>query len=314
MQDTDQFARLLHIQRPWRVSLVEVDEKELTVAVHVRIDDEVELHCPECNARSPRYDRRRRTWRHLDTMEFSTFVTAEIPRVRCATHGIRQLPVPWAEDSSRYTVAFESHVIDWLRQEASINAVAEQMRLSWGAIDAIMKRAVKRGLERRELAPPVHLAIDETSFQKRHEYVTVVTDQQSGAVVHVADDRSIESIETYFAELTSEECARIESVSMDMWPAYITTVSRYVPNAEERICRTLGTDRGEVVDSFGWQPASPMVQARHVNCSEFRGTFETHCGVGDSCPANTEAGEHDRGSLGRTNLRHPLRRCSVLHG
>ena len=235
MQDTDQFARLLHIQQPWRVSLVEVDEKDLTT-VHVGIDDDLELECPLCNARSPRYDRRRRTWRHLDTMEFSTFVTAQVPRINCPTHGVRQLRVPWAEDSSRYTLAFESFVIDWLEHDASTSAVAELTRLSWGAVAAIMQRAVERGLQRRELAPPVHLAIDETSFQKRHEYVTVVTDQQTGAVVHVADNRTVESIETYFMELTSEDCARIESVTMDMWPAYIATVSRYVPNAAERIC------------------------------------------------------------------------------
>lgn len=235
MQDTDQFARLLHIQQPWRVSLVEVDDDELTVTVHVRIDDGVDVHCPTCHAVVPRYDRRRRTWRHLDTMEFSTFVTAEIPRVECPEHGVRQLSVPWAEDSSRYTVAFECFVIDWLK-EASVNAVALQCRLSWAAIAALMKRAVDRGLERRDLDPPVHLAVDETAFQKRHEYVTVVTDQQSGAVVHVADDRSIESLDTYFAELTPEECARIESVSMDMWPAYIRVVERYVPYARERIC------------------------------------------------------------------------------
>jgi transposase len=66
--------------------------------------------------------------------------------------------------------------------------------------------------------------------------VTVVTDQQNGAVAHGADDRSIDNIETYLAELTPEQCARIESVSMDVWPAYIAAVRRYVPHAEVRLC------------------------------------------------------------------------------
>ena len=43
------------------------------------------------------------------------------------------------------------------------------MRLSPNAIDGIQQRAVKRGLERRKTKPPKRIAVDETSFQKRHE-------------------------------------------------------------------------------------------------------------------------------------------------
>jgi transposase len=56
-------------------------------------------------------------------------------------------------------------------------------------VDGIMARAVARGLERREVYLPTMLGVDETSFERRHEYVTVVSDQVTGAVVHVADGR-----------------------------------------------------------------------------------------------------------------------------
>ena len=49
--------------------------------------------------------------------------------------------------------------------------------------------AVNRGLAKRESRPIEDLAIDETSFQKRHEYVTVVTDRNSGTIIEVLDDR-----------------------------------------------------------------------------------------------------------------------------
>ena len=48
--------------------------------------------------------------------------------------------------------------------------------MTWGAIDRIMQRAVERGLARRDRQLPSRLCVDETPFQKRHEYVTVVTD------------------------------------------------------------------------------------------------------------------------------------------
>lgn len=43
-------------------------------------------------------------------------------------------------------------------------------------VKTIMERAVDRGLQRRETTPVVHLVIDEKSFGKGHDYITVLTD------------------------------------------------------------------------------------------------------------------------------------------
>ena len=235
MDDKDRFGRLLGIKSPWRVGLVEQDEVALTLTIHLRLDGGARLRCPHCGKPCPRYDSRRRTWRHLDTMQFSTLVEADVPRVTCAEHGVIQIGVPWAEDSSRYTALFERMVIGWL-MVASTSAVARNLRLSWNAVDGIMQRAVARGLARRTTIPPEHLSVDETSFQRRHEYVTVVTEQSTGAVLYVADDRTCEALAGFFEDFSVEQRAGIESVSMDMWPAYISTVEEYVPDARRKIC------------------------------------------------------------------------------
>jgi transposase len=91
---------------------VELDEAELTVTIHARIDSAVCLGCPCCQREAPRYDVRWRRWRHLDTMQFGTFIDAEVPRVECPEHGVLQVRVPWAEDASRYTAAFELGGLD----------------------------------------------------------------------------------------------------------------------------------------------------------------------------------------------------------
>lgn len=88
-------------------------------------------------------------------------VEADVPRIKCAEHGVVQIRVPWTEDGSRYTVAFESLVIDWLR-DASTSAVAKHLSLGWSAVNGIMQRAVDRGLARRMSTLPVHLSVDET--------------------------------------------------------------------------------------------------------------------------------------------------------
>ncbi|MEE9357909.1 MAG: helix-turn-helix domain-containing protein [Sedimenticolaceae bacterium] len=84
-----------------------------------------------------------------------------------------------------FTAMFEVLVIDWLK-EASISAVSRLMGLSWNAIDGIMQRAVKRGLARRTEISSTRIGIDDTAFKKRHDYVTVLSDQDAGRVLHGA--------------------------------------------------------------------------------------------------------------------------------
>ena len=127
--------------------------------------------------------------------------------------------VPWAESLSRFTMQFESMVIEWLK-EASTSTVSRLMGLSWNAIDGIMQRAVARGLSRRQEVVYAHIGVDETSLRKRHNYVTVVSNQGEGRVLHVGEDRRKETLEGWYRSLTPEQLGGLESVSMDMWPAF----------------------------------------------------------------------------------------------
>jgi transposase len=234
MRDRDLYARILNLQAPWTVADVELDLKGEEVRVRLEASASADLRCPQCDRVAGRYDSRERRWRHLDTCQLKTVLVADVPRVKCEEHGVHQVKVPWADPGSGFTAMFEALAIDWLK-EASIKAVAGVLRLSWDEADGIQGRAVARGLARRERVVPTRLGLDETSFQKRHEYVTVLTDRTTGNVVHVADDRKQATLEAFLDTLTAEERTLIESVAMDMWGPYIAAVKAKVPGAERKI-------------------------------------------------------------------------------
>ena len=235
MQDRDLYAKLLGLEPPWEVVDVGLLMEDHSVQVFVALRADAPAPCPECSERCSRHDTRTRSWRHLDTMQYKTLLVAEIPRIDCPTHGIRQVTVPWAAPRSRFTALFECLVIEWL-QHASIKAVAELLAMTWDQVAGIMERAVDRGLARRKLSVPKVVGVDETSFQKRHEYVTVVCDPVRAVVLFVADGRSAESLSGFFDPLTAAERARIEAVAMDMSGAYLSAVTRALgPHAHERI-------------------------------------------------------------------------------
>jgi transposase len=234
MRDKDLYAQILGIKSPWQVSRVELDTSAGEVAVEVEREAGTRACCPTCGKESPGYDSRRRRWRHLDTCQYKTILAADVPRVECEEHGVVTVSVPWAEPGSGFTLLFEALVIDWLK-EASTLAVSRLMKLSWNAIDGIMQRAVERGLSRREAVCVMHLGVDETAFRKRHDYVTVVSDQKAGTVLHVGEDRKKEGLKDWYAGLTEEQREAIESVSMDMWPAFINATLESVPGAQDKI-------------------------------------------------------------------------------
>jgi len=83
---------------------------------------------------------------------------------------------------SKFTLLFERLAIDWVR-EAAVTAVARQLKLGWDAVWGIERRAVARGLERRGTVTLRYVGVDEKSFQRRHDYVTVVSDLEGSRVL-----------------------------------------------------------------------------------------------------------------------------------
>lgn len=235
MNDTHLYAAILGIQAPWQVTKVELraDIEEVTVTVALKAN--ATAACPQCGRACPGYDTRQRSWRHLDTCQFKTIVVADVPRVKCEAHDVVQIAVPWAEPGSGFTALMERLIIDWLR-EANISAVARRMRLSWDQIDGVMQRAVQRGLARRELEPIKQLGVDETSYQKRHEYVTVVSDLVRGRVLYVADDRTRASLDGFWALLSPQQKGEIEAIAMDMCAAYVRSAREHIEGADAKIC------------------------------------------------------------------------------
>jgi len=161
MQDTDLYRHLLGITSPWEVNRVELSVKGERVDVWVTHAKGTRFACPECDTTLAVYDHTdERSWRHLDSCQFATFLHAKPPRVECAEHGVRQVALPWAEPMSRFTVLFERLAIDVLK-ECDVVGACRILRLSWDEGWHLMERAVARGLLRRPVDAPVHLGVDE---------------------------------------------------------------------------------------------------------------------------------------------------------
>jgi transposase len=214
---------------------VKLDKERLEIEVDVSMKETAWL-CPECGERMHIHGYQARRWRHLDSCQFKTIIRCDVPRVKCREHGTQVVQVPWAGKGSRFTLLFERLAIDLLR-ECSISAAGDLLRITWEEADGIKQRAVRRGLARKPKTPCRHLGLDEKSFRRGHDYVTVVTSKSGeGTIVeHVADSRRREDMDKYWQSLTGEQLESVKSVSMDMWEPFVSSTLANVPAAQDKI-------------------------------------------------------------------------------
>lgn len=229
------FNILLDLDEGWVVNQVSTDIKKEEVYLKV-VCKLNEFEDPETGKMCKVYDHApERRWRHLDTMQYKTYISCMLPRVKLPTGKIKTINPGWASGHERHTFLFEHAVIDLLHATKNQTRTAELMRCGFNVVNRIIHLSTKRGMERRKLDSIVfeHLSIDEKSFKKGHQYVTVLSHPASGCILEVEKDRTKDACKTLVEKsLTQNQRNNIQTVSMDMWKAFISTSKEVFPNAQ----------------------------------------------------------------------------------
>lgn len=229
---SEHYKALLGLDKSWRVVKVDMELEPPEVKIHLESTG-AEAVCSECGDACPLKDHApERQWRHLDTMQFTTTIVARIPRTKCARCGVRTCNVPWAEPHSRFTLMFEAFAVQVLQAAASVKQAMVLLRLNWESVHRIMDRAVARGLERRTADEIRHVGIDEKSFRRGHDYVSIMTDIDASRVLEVVPGHDEQAADTLWNLLETEQKQSVEAVAMDMWMAFENSATANVPQAK----------------------------------------------------------------------------------
>jgi transposase len=161
------------------------------------------------------------------------YLRFELARVKCRRCGPTTQLVPWADHGAWHTYDFEE-LVAYKAQGTDQTRVAKDMRISWSTVGKIVRRVVTRKLgDASELLDGLkHIGVDELSYRKGHEYVTVVVDHDRSCVVWVGEGKSSETLGRFFEALGKERSAALQVVSMDMSQGYKTALALHAPHAE----------------------------------------------------------------------------------
>lgn len=230
------YAALLGIGDEWTVTRLNLDLGAQRLDLYVEYAAKAAV-CPVCGALASLHDQQpERIWRHLDTMQFATYLHARVPRVACPEHGAKVIELPWASKHSRFTLLFEAFAVQVLKAARSKEHARNLLRLEWHQAQEIMDAAVERGMARRGTEEIAYLGMDEKAFlkgKKADDFACLMVDLDESRVLEVARGRSTEgAAELIDKALTPHQRRMVCAVAIDMSAPFGKAIRERLENAD----------------------------------------------------------------------------------
>lgn len=233
MDNRELFTEALGLREPWRVDRMDFDVDARRLDVFLDFERGARFACPEGDEDGcPVHDTTERTWRHLDFFQHQAYLHARLPRIRCGTHGVRQVTAPWARPGSGFTLLFEALLMT-LMSEMPVKAVAKVVGEHDTRLWRVLRFYVDRARERTTAAAVTTVGIDETSIRRGHNYISLFCDLDVPRLVFATPTRTSGAVRRFAEDLRAHggDPAAITEICVDMFPAFIKGCSEQFPNA-----------------------------------------------------------------------------------
>ncbi len=229
------FAVALGLQSPWEIKDIRIEETADNIIefhIDIKFKRGSKFKLPDGSEGSA-YDTIKRTWRHLNLFEHTTYLHCSVPRVKDKSGKVKQVEVPWARKDSGFTLLFESFAMALIEREMPVNKVAELLRVYPKRIWTIFNYWISIAYSEDEQQGVTNIGIDETSSKKGHNYVTIASDLDERRVLFATEGKNKETIKELREHLISKGVLpeEIENISIDMSPAFISGIMEEFPKS-----------------------------------------------------------------------------------
>ena len=231
------FETALGISSPWFIAGMNFEPSQRKL--NIRDDFEVgsRFAVPGHSGEHPVHDTVTKTYRHLNFFQHECELEVRVPRVKLPDGKVTQVTPPWAGKLSGFTLLFEAFVL-LLARETTFTGASRITGLSVHRVMALCERYVNEAVSAADRSEVRRVALDETSRAKGQEYVTLFADADPDParrrVIFVAEGKEAMTVEAFAANLRAHHGrpTQIDSVSIDMSPAFIRGVTDHLPTAK----------------------------------------------------------------------------------
>lgn len=160
------------------------------------------LQCPKCAGLHFKFrGKHTRRFHMIPFGKKQCFLDLILHRVECRGCGHLYWPVlPFMPNRRRMTKSFIRMAGDLLTF-GTVKDVASFLGIGWDTVKRIHKDYLQKKYRNISLEEVEYISIDEFSIKKGHNYMTIVADIPSGAIIHAVEGRKVEDIKPFFEKL-----------------------------------------------------------------------------------------------------------------
>ena len=203
--------------------------------------------CRGCGRRGACYETQpERRFEFVPLWAIPVFFLYAIRRVNCPNCGVKVERVPWSDGKHRTTLSYRLFLSRWAKR-LSWKETATVFGTSWDTVFRAVPWVVGWGRENQEIGEVEAIGIDEIQYRRGHRYLTLVYQIDAGSMrlLHVARDRTEDSLRPFFQDLPRATLQCIPFVCTDMWQQYLNVVAECCSHAVQIL------DRFHVMKKFG---------------------------------------------------------------
>lgn len=230
------FGMALGLQAPWQITDVSFKaadpaRRELHLQIGFvggsKFKDEAGVDCSV-------HDTVERQWQHLNFFEHHCFLRCKVPRITTSEGKVRTVDVPWARAQSGFTLLFEAFALALIEREMPVARVAQILGVHPQRVWGVFNHWVGKARASDDPSSITRLGVDETSSKKGHSYVTIGVDLDASRVIHAAQGKGKQCMQSIAEHLASKGVTKdqVKELSMDLSPAFIAGASESFPQAQ----------------------------------------------------------------------------------
>ena len=216
--------------------------KELEVISIETFEDRYELSVrgilaeglyPKCRKRCSRIKSySRRTIRDLPISGKRVVLDLEVRQFECSCGNFFKERFEFVRANKHLTIRYEEYLY-FRCKGVDLSYLAQKEELDWKTINELFYSYSDKEISNRtDWEKVTHLALDEIALRKGHNnYVVVMLDLLSGAILDIVQQRDKAFLLNYFQEKGVAFCQQIEVFCSDMWQAYLNCAKEVFPNA-----------------------------------------------------------------------------------
>ena len=194
------------------------------------------LRCAQCGFKCHRvHDRRAKRVRDLEVSGRRTTLVWQRRRMVCSNCASRFL-----EDHPAFEGALTARLSRRVVADAKVmtfSAAARRHGVHWHAVAALVDTWSALVAERRRSRRCAVLLVDETSMRKRHRYVTVIVNGDTGRTLAMVEHRSSAALSAFLMQQGHRWCKGVKVVVSDGSKAYKAAIDAHLGHARHVLDR-----------------------------------------------------------------------------